>query len=167
MDRASKSGTPNGLDKFRKVCGLLTSEHDGERATAARMATDILKQRGLTWADVSLASSSGSNARDLQSQIRILQQLLEDERRRTTRLTEQLNSLKGIGAPSKPTASRERPINSDTAAVGELRGLIYEALERDLSERTREFLESVVQRQTWTIKQLEAIRRTLKWALKD
>jgi hypothetical protein len=40
------------LDRFVKLCGLLTSEHDGERATAARMASDLLRQHRLTWAEV-------------------------------------------------------------------------------------------------------------------
>jgi hypothetical protein len=40
------------LDRFVKLCGLLTSEHDGERATAARMASDLLRRHKLTWADV-------------------------------------------------------------------------------------------------------------------
>ncbi len=36
-------------DVFVKMCGMLGSEHDGERATAARMATVFLRERSLTW----------------------------------------------------------------------------------------------------------------------
>jgi hypothetical protein len=39
-------------DRFVKLCGLLTSDADGERATAARMASDLLRQHKLTWAEV-------------------------------------------------------------------------------------------------------------------
>jgi hypothetical protein len=35
-----------------KVLGMLGSAHVGERDTAARMATQMLKEAGLTWYDV-------------------------------------------------------------------------------------------------------------------
>ena len=40
------------LDRLTKLCGLLGSDHDGERATAARMASNLLRQHRLTWAEV-------------------------------------------------------------------------------------------------------------------
>lgn len=40
--------------RFRKICGMMTSDHIGERATAAHLATQMLKSIGLTWADVSV-----------------------------------------------------------------------------------------------------------------
>ena len=40
------------LDRLTKLLGLLGSDHDGERATAARMASDLLRAHRLTWADV-------------------------------------------------------------------------------------------------------------------
>jgi hypothetical protein len=40
------------LDKLRKLCGLFSSEHAGERATAAAMADAFLRSRGLRWTDV-------------------------------------------------------------------------------------------------------------------
>ena len=40
------------LDKLAKVCGLLGSEHDGERAAAAYRATAIIREAGLTWREV-------------------------------------------------------------------------------------------------------------------
>lgn len=48
---------PHGLDpsvaaKLSKVCGMLGSEHDGERAAAAAKASMLLRAHGLTWADV-------------------------------------------------------------------------------------------------------------------
>lgn len=38
--------------KFLGVVGRLGSDFDGERATAARMATDMLRQHGMAWSDV-------------------------------------------------------------------------------------------------------------------
>ena len=40
------------LDRLRKLCGLFSSHHDGERANAAAMADRLLRQAGLTWDDV-------------------------------------------------------------------------------------------------------------------
>lgn len=40
------------LVKFRKICGLLGSAHDGERATAASMANDLLSQHGMDWSKI-------------------------------------------------------------------------------------------------------------------
>lgn len=42
-------------EKLAKVMGMLGSSSDGERASAARIATVILKQCGMTWADVAAA----------------------------------------------------------------------------------------------------------------
>jgi hypothetical protein len=39
-------------DRLVKLCGLLGSAHDGERATAAAMADQLLRQNKLTWVDV-------------------------------------------------------------------------------------------------------------------
>ena len=39
-------------EKLIKVLGMLGSGHAGERDNAARMATQILKDAGLTWYDV-------------------------------------------------------------------------------------------------------------------
>jgi hypothetical protein len=40
------------LDRLIKVLGLLGSNHDGERAAAANLATSILKKHGATWGDL-------------------------------------------------------------------------------------------------------------------
>jgi hypothetical protein len=39
------------LEKLKRVCGLLGSEFDGERANAAAAATRILHDHKLTWAE--------------------------------------------------------------------------------------------------------------------
>lgn len=46
--------TPVDLDRFKKLAGLLGSEHAGERAAAALKCTELLKAHGLTWSSVSL-----------------------------------------------------------------------------------------------------------------
>jgi hypothetical protein len=43
---------PGAANRLRKLCGMLGSEHDGERATAAAKADALLRAAGLTWADV-------------------------------------------------------------------------------------------------------------------
>ena len=42
------------LARFRKLCGMLGSEHDGERAAAALKATELLKQSGTSWGEVGI-----------------------------------------------------------------------------------------------------------------
>jgi hypothetical protein len=43
---------PDAADRLRKLCGMLGSEHDGERAAAGLKADQLVRQLGLTWADV-------------------------------------------------------------------------------------------------------------------
>ena len=43
--------SPDERTKLARICGLLSSSHDGERATAALMATTFLRDRGVTWFD--------------------------------------------------------------------------------------------------------------------
>ena len=38
--------------RLAKLCGMLGSDHDGERASAAHLATKLLKSHDLTWHDV-------------------------------------------------------------------------------------------------------------------
>ena len=35
-----------------KLCGLFSSSHDGERASAAAKADAIIREHGMTWADM-------------------------------------------------------------------------------------------------------------------
>jgi hypothetical protein len=54
------SNVPNNTDlgksvdveKMKKVCGMLGSDHAGERAAAAHQATRLLLAAGLTWSDL-------------------------------------------------------------------------------------------------------------------
>src|SRR3546814_17944079 len=43
---------PAERQRLAKVCGLLGSDHDGERASAAVAATAIIRNAGLTWAQI-------------------------------------------------------------------------------------------------------------------
>ena len=48
---------------FAKICGLLGSSFDGERAAAACKATEFLKARGLSWGEfVHLAMGQATRA---------------------------------------------------------------------------------------------------------
>jgi len=49
---------PNTADKLAKLCGLFSSNHDGERASAAALADRLVRQSGLTWQDVFLPPCS-------------------------------------------------------------------------------------------------------------
>ena len=40
------------LERLVRIAGMIGSEHDGELATAARMVTNELRMRGLTWRQV-------------------------------------------------------------------------------------------------------------------
>jgi len=40
------------VERLARIAGMLGSAHEGERATAAQMASAILKAMGLTWAEV-------------------------------------------------------------------------------------------------------------------
>jgi hypothetical protein len=40
---------PPAADRLAKLCGLLGSDYEGERATAAAAATRLLRHHGLTW----------------------------------------------------------------------------------------------------------------------
>jgi hypothetical protein len=45
------------LDRLSKLCGLFSSDHDGERANAAGLADRFLRDRGWRWTDVLTAPS--------------------------------------------------------------------------------------------------------------
>ncbi len=43
---------PPAVDRLAKVCGLLASNHDGERAAAAARASEMLRAAGWSWRDL-------------------------------------------------------------------------------------------------------------------
>ena len=44
------------IDKLAKICGMLGSDHPGERASAALLATQILDYLELSWSDIVFAA---------------------------------------------------------------------------------------------------------------
>lgn len=55
---------PAELDRLAKLCGLFSSDHAGERASAAAMADRFLRDRGLRWPDVFGAPIAANDPRD-------------------------------------------------------------------------------------------------------
>ena len=39
-------------ERLTRLCGMFGSDYEGERANAARMADELLRRHGVTWADV-------------------------------------------------------------------------------------------------------------------
>ena len=52
MEGAAVSITTTAASLVVKLCGLFSSSHDGERASAAAKADAIIREHGMTWADV-------------------------------------------------------------------------------------------------------------------
>ena len=53
----------DAIEKLARIAGMLGSEHEGERATAAQMASDMLKAMGLTWSEVIRRGLSAATSR--------------------------------------------------------------------------------------------------------
>ena len=49
---------PRTADMLAKLCGLFSSDHDGERASAAQKADQIIRSRGLSWRQIIFAADS-------------------------------------------------------------------------------------------------------------
>jgi hypothetical protein len=107
------------IARFRKVCGLLGSTHDGERAAAGARATAMLKAAGKSWADVGVGSANIESMAVAFQQAALWRRLLDDERERTThmanemlrlqeeigRLKREIARLKGMWPKGKPRAA--------------------------------------------------------------
>lgn len=106
------------LDRFRKVLGLLGSDHDGERSAAALRATAMLKEAGMGWADVSAnqAAQKATGGGGLNVLMRTLDQLnaykqaLTTEQIRVRMLEAEMNTLRQqMYAMSEPKAEDIAP----------------------------------------------------------
>lgn len=51
---------PAEIERLQKLCGLFSSHHAPERASAAAMADRFLRERGLRWPDVLGAPATGA-----------------------------------------------------------------------------------------------------------
>lgn len=176
------------LTRLRKICGLLSSDADGERATAAKMATALLRENGKTWSDVSVGNGSAglesmvaSLLVDVSGLNRRISSMRTEERRlngvidkmreemKVLRLALEVGGKKAPEAPrSKVTPKSDPPVPPRDDDDG-LRMKIREALDSydlgalQMSERTWEFLSSVIVKAPWTDRQREAVERTLGW----
>ena len=73
------------LVRLDRILALLSSDLDGERASAAKAATALIKKHGLTWWEVLEGRALGTRAAAAESRIRQLQahnQMLEKQVRR-------------------------------------------------------------------------------------
>jgi hypothetical protein len=43
---------PKAAEHLARICGMFGSDHDGERAAAARLADQHIKRLGLSWSEV-------------------------------------------------------------------------------------------------------------------
>lgn len=43
---------PHAADRLVKLCGMMGSDHAGERAVAAAKANELVRRLGLTWGDI-------------------------------------------------------------------------------------------------------------------
>jgi hypothetical protein len=53
--------------KLARICEMLRSDNANERATAGRLATDLLQRAGLTWTSFICQNSSSTSSRSSQS----------------------------------------------------------------------------------------------------
>ena len=54
---------PRAANKLTKLCGLFSSDHDGERASAAAKADELVRSNGLRWSDVISMPPTGITAK--------------------------------------------------------------------------------------------------------
>jgi hypothetical protein len=60
------------LGRLVKICGVFGSDHDGERAAAAAMADKIVRDLGLTWADIIQSKQNLLPGPELESQLALI-----------------------------------------------------------------------------------------------
>ena len=60
MIGASLSAAMTIADRLGKLCGMFGSNFEGERANAARMANELVRNAGLSWTDVISICPAGS-----------------------------------------------------------------------------------------------------------
>jgi hypothetical protein len=51
---------PRTADRLAKLCGLFSSDHDGEALSAARKADRLLRDQGLRWQDIILTEDQAA-----------------------------------------------------------------------------------------------------------
>lgn len=94
--------------RFRKVCGLLGSDQDGERASASLKATAMLKESGLGWGDVSVKQITDPNPNGLigaMEEIQLLKSTVAELRIRNRFLSAEVDALRQAMSQSVAVAS--------------------------------------------------------------
>lgn len=99
----------DALSRFRKVCGLLASNHAGERAAAALKATALLEAGGKTWADIGISDAVLAQGYADAAMVGLYKKFLDDERARTTHMAEEIGRLKREVARLKGMWPQGRP----------------------------------------------------------
>lgn len=101
------------VDRFRRICGLLGSEHDGERASAALKATAMLKDAGMTWEQVGVGENVAGYHPDHQALAGYWEMMYRGEREQSERrakdiqrLKREVNRLKGIWPNGEPPRAK-------------------------------------------------------------
>lgn len=171
--------SPEALARFRKICGLLGSAHDGERAAAALKATELLRQHGLGWADVGVLAGGaafGEEVRRTANRAEAWQRDRDDMAEVLRRYSEAMRQ--GTGDPRRkykyepeqhdveayPTDETSEPCLR--AMVEHYLGLV-DAGELEMASFASQFLRDLETRHRWTNSQREAVRRTLQRAWHD
>lgn len=152
--------------RFFAIIGLLSSDHDGERANAAAKATQMLKEAGLTWGELSgtLGTTPGSTAdrygrmaleeqlngarqraETAEKQVRHLQQSQREQMRQIMDLQAEVARLKGAAGGPKP---KYKTFN---VRLNELIDQLEDALE--MNDWEQGFIASIRQRNFLTDKQ--------------
>lgn len=177
------------LDRFRKVCALMASDHVGERAAAALKATAILKAEGKTWETVSVNDAAGAFGVnhvniDHAALEKYWESMYRGEREQSERRAKEIQKLKTEVTrlksmwpngeppkrrPPKPKATQEAEAESLLDYDKMLREKVAAALELGanrellLSTKTLAFFRSIMLQATWTDRQREAVEKTLRW----
>ena len=102
---------PSAVARLAKICGLLGSDQDGERAAAAAAATRVLRDHGLSWSDlVHRGAAAASNSAPAQTTMipqEIARRILSGQRHLLSpweaEFTENLARWRGRATPKQIT----------------------------------------------------------------
>lgn len=155
-------------NRMVKFCGMLGSEHEGERANAAKMATSLLRGAGLTWEQylVKIHQPAPDSRRLVEAErlVAFYRSALATEQARTSRLSQDLEQAKK--QPREAQARAPIPTDRTTERWGMTCTDIIAKIEfRDvhkmlLTDWERSFLASLLprggltERQWWVIEKM-------------
>jgi len=166
------------LARFRKLCGLLGSNHDGERAAAAAKATEFLKREGLTWQSVGV---NGSGSTDLSfeqmEQMRSWGQAARQSadvakhlREENARLQREVDRLKGMWSKGEPAREDDGMQATADKALRRKIAAACEACARGdatMSNKVLKLFRDLMFKERWTAEDRAMVERALKWVKYD